>query len=155
MFSASINHSWFDHIACNYTFFIFPEIGEGYGPSKLDTELVNELTKNMGGRSLDFINIVITTLRSDYHISRMTKGNGKIIRTHYDFSEGKNSERDKERLEYDFKYANMFKRKLEESFFTEDLGIHSDTVQAQEGETIPAGIKVGYWTNISNKFKNR
>ena len=135
----------------DYSFFIFPEIGEGHPASSLDTQLINRWIHTCGFDNQGIINEIISSLRSEHHLSRITKRKGVIIRTHYDISEGDFNDHDKRKERYEAKYSNLFGRRMSRCFFTEDLGIWADTVPAQEGITIPKHMKKGYWTIVARK----
>ncbi|MEK6889386.1 MAG: class I SAM-dependent methyltransferase [Nanoarchaeota archaeon] len=135
----------------DYSFFIFPETGEGHPVSPLDTELANRWIRASGLNTPEMISIIISSLRAEYHLSRITKRKGVVIRTHYDISEGNFNDHDERKTKYESKYSGIFGRRMSRCFFTEDLGIWSDTVPAKAEAIYAEHIKKGYWTIVAKK----
>ena len=144
------------HSLFHTTFFIFPELGDGYPYHPEDGNIINRALaqKFIEASRMDdpeFLSGFLTTMKADHHLSRITCPGGRIIQTHYGEAEQKTrSSHNWETLQWYKEKASFLGLKLAEWLFREEDEIWRDTITYITGQ-IRQGYMKGYWTTVMNK----
>ena len=131
--------------------FIFPELGQSHVLDLTDGQLIGEFALRAGPVDPKYYVDLAITLRSDYHIARVTKKGGRIILAQYDISRGKKAEYDQARLEGLKIIWGIFGVEMEKFLFFESPGVWSDTVDASEGDPSLNDARKGYRISLMRK----